>query len=111
MQVKLKRIDPIQAGKMLAALYGILSLLFIPFMIFFMTVGSFAARQQGGPTPALPLMFGMGVGFMVMLPVVYAVMGFVAGVISSLLYNLLTKWIGGFEFEFESKAPPVPPAL
>ena len=62
------------------------------------------------PTPALPLMFGMGVGFMVMLPVVYAVMGFVAGVISSLLYNLLTKWIGGFEFEFESKAPPVPPA-
>ena len=49
MQVKLKRIDPIQAGKMLAALYGILSLLFIPFMIFFMTVGSFAARQQGGP--------------------------------------------------------------
>lgn len=111
MQVKLKRVDPIQAGKMLAALYGILSLLLIPFMLFVMTVGSFAARQQSGPAPALPLMFGMGVGFMVLLPVVYAVMGFVVGVISSLIYNLLSKWIGGFEFEFETKAPPASPTL
>ena len=111
MEVKLKRIEPLQAGKMLAAFYGILSLLFVPFMLFFMTMGSFAARHQGGHAPALPLMFGMGVGFMILLPVFYAVMGFVFGALSAFVYNLLAKWIGGLEFEFETKAPPAPPPL
>jgi hypothetical protein len=108
MQLKLKRIAPLQAGKMLAAFYGLLSLLFVPFMLVFMAMGSFAARQQGGSAgPALPLMFGMGLGFMVLLPFFYAAMGFVFGVISAWVYNLLTKWIGGFEFEFETTEPPV----
>ena len=106
MEVKLRRIDPIQAGKMLAAFYGIMSLLFVPFMLLFMTLGSFAARQQGGSAPALPFMFGMGIGFMILLPVFYAVIGFVFGALSAFIYNLLAKWIGGFEFEFENKTPP-----
>jgi hypothetical protein len=112
MHLKLKRIAPLQAGKMLAAFYGLLSLIFVPFMLFFMAMGSFAARQHGGSSaPALPLMFGMGLGFMVLLPFLYAAMGFILGVIGAAIYNLLTKWIGGFEFEFEAKEPPVFAAL
>ncbi|SDR65472.1 hypothetical protein [Opitutus sp. GAS368] len=108
MQLKLKRIAPLQAGKMLAAFYGLLSLLFVPFMLLFMAMGSFAARQQGGGAmPALPFMFGMGVGFMVLLPFFYAAMGFVFGVISAAVYNLLAKWIGGLELEFEPNQPPL----
>ena len=52
------------------------------------------------------LMFGMGIGFMIFLSVLYAVMGFVVGVIGAWVYNLLAKWIGGFELEFEPPAPP-----
>ena len=110
MQLKLKHIAPLQAGKMLAAFYGLLSLLFVPFMLIFMALGSFAARQQGGGSaPPLPLLFGMGMGFMLLLPVFYAAMGFVFGVISAWIYNLLTRWIGGLELEFESKEPPPVP--
>lgn len=107
MQLKLKRVEPLQAGKMLAALYGAMSLLMVPLLLMFMALGSFAARSQGGAgAPPLPLMFGMGVGFMVLLPFFYAAMGFLAGLIGAWVYNLLTKWVGGFEFEFESPAPP-----
>lgn len=111
MQLKLKRVAPFQAGKMLAALYGAMSLIFVPFMLLFMALGSFAARSQGGAgAPPLPLMFGMGVGFMVLLPVFYTAMGFVAGIIGAWVYNLLARWVGGFEFEFESSVPPAVPA-
>ena len=105
MNLKLKRIAPLQAGKMLAALYGLLSLVIVPFMLLFMAVGSIVARSQGGAMPAFPLLFGMGIGFMVCLPVLYALIGFVFGVIGAFFYNLLGKWIGGFELEFEQTPP------
>ena len=106
MNLKLKRIAPLQAGKMLAAFYGLLSLVLVPFMFAGMTIASLAARHSGGPAPAFPLMLGMGMGFLLFLPVLYALMGFIFGVISAWLYNLLTKWIGGFELEFEPTPPP-----
>ena len=107
MNLKLKRIAPLQAGKMLAALYGLLSLVLVPFMLAFMALGSLAARSQvGANVPALPMMLGMGVGFVIALPLMYALMGFVFGVIGAWVYNLLAKWIGGFELDFETQAPP-----
>ena len=107
MNLKLKRIAPLQAGKMLAALYGLLSLVVIPFMLLFIGVSSLVARSQGGAgAPALPLIFGMGLGFMIFMPILYALMGFLFGVIGAFVYNLLAKWIGGFELEFEATTPP-----
>src|SRR2546423_14913369 len=105
MQLQLRRIAPLQAGKLLAAFYGLMSLMFVPFMMLFMTVGSFAARQHGDSAPHLPLMFGMGVGFMVLLPVFYAAMGFLFGVVSAWIYNLLAGRVGGFEPEVEPEGP------
>jgi len=107
MNVKLKRIAPLQAGKLLAAFYGLFSLLIVPFMLFFMAVGSLAAKSQGaGAAPPLPIMFGMGIGFILLIPVMYAAMGFVFGVLAAALYNLLTRWLGGLELDFEMAAPP-----
>ena len=106
MNLKLKRIAPLQAGKILGVFYGLLSLLFVPFVLFFMAVGSLASRHQANSSP-FPLMFGMGIGFMIFLPVVYAIMGFIFGALSAWIYNLLAKWLGGFELEFEQSTPPV----
>jgi hypothetical protein len=115
MKLKLKQIDPVPAGKMLGALYGLMALVMVPFMLGFMALGSMAARQQGGDNaPALPLMFGMGIGFMIFLPVIYALMGFVFGVIGAWVYNLVARWLGGFAFVFEADSPPpavAPPPL
>lgn len=109
MNLKLKRIAPLQAGKLLAAFYGLMALVFVPFMMIFMALGSFAAKAQNGgagDAPALPFMLGMGVGFALLLPVVYAVMGFIVGALSALLYNLLARWMGGLALEFEHQQPP-----
>ena len=105
MNLKLKRIAPLQAGKMLAVFYGLLSLVFVPFMMLFMFVASLAARQAEHPAP-LPFMFGMGMGFVIFLPLVYAGMGFIFGALGAWIYNLVAKWIGGFELDFEQTTPP-----
>ena len=110
MKLKLKRIAPFQAGKILAAFYGLMSLMFVPFLVVFMALGSFAAKAQGqGAPPPIPLLLGMGAGFILLLPVIYAAMGFVFGVLSAAIYNLLAGWLGGLALEFESDAPDVPP--
>lgn len=106
MNLRLKRIAPLQAGKVLGAFYGLFSLLFLPFMLLFMAFGSLAARSQGGAAPAMPLLLGMGVGFMIFLPVLYAALGFVFGAIAAWVYNWLVRWTGGFEWEFEQVPPP-----
>lgn len=106
MKLNLKRIGPLQAGKILGALYGVMGLLFIPFMVFFMSIGAMASANAGSEAPPLPFVFGMGVGFMILAPVFYAVMGFVTGVLGALAYNVLAKWLGGFELEFEEQGVP-----
>jgi hypothetical protein len=110
MHLKLRRIAPLQAAKILAAFYGLLSLVFVPFMMAFFAFASVAARRHGGAAPPVPLMFGMGLGFTLFLPVLYAAMGFVFGALGAWVYNLLSKWLGGLEVEFETFTPP-PPAL
>lgn len=35
----------------------------------------------------------------------YGVMGFVFGAIGALIYNLVAKWVGGFELELELQPP------
>ena len=92
---RIKRIAPLQLGKMLAVLYGIMGLLFLPFMLIMAFVSSQApAEQRVG-------MMAVGVGFALLAPVMYAAMGFVIGALGALIYNLVAKWIGGIEVEFE----------
>lgn len=58
-----------------------------------------------------------GMVFAILMPVLYGVLGFIAGAIGALLYNLFAKWVGGFEVEVELRQatptapyPIVPPA-
>jgi hypothetical protein len=74
-----------------------------------MALASMAARHAGGAgAPPMPLMMGMGLGFAVFVPFIYAALGFVFGALAALLYNLLAGWMGGFELEFEPETPPAP---
>lgn len=92
---RIKRITPLQLGKMLAVLYGIMGLLFLPFLLIMSFVASQApAEQRVG-------MMAFGFGFALLAPVMYAAMGFLIGLLGALIYNLVAKWIGGIEVEFE----------
>ncbi|MFO1461056.1 MAG: hypothetical protein U1G08_16830 [Verrucomicrobiota bacterium] len=91
----LKRIAPLQLGKMLGVLYGAMGILLVPIFLIVSLIGSqMPAQQRAG-------MMTFGVGFAILAPVFYGVMGFVIGVIGALIYNLVAKWIGGIEVEVE----------
>lgn len=92
---RLKRVAPFQAGKVLALLYGAMGLLIAPlFLIVGLLSPNMPAQQRAG------MMFMTG-GFAVFLPVLYAGMGFVTGVLGSAFYNLVAKWVGGIEVDVE----------
>lgn len=82
MKKRLINISPLQQGIVLGALYGVLTLIAAPFIII------------------IELVRGAGIGAFaaIILPVIYAVIGFIAGVITAWVYNLVAKWTGGIEF-------------
>jgi hypothetical protein len=82
-------------GKMLAILYGFMGLIFLPFFALATLAGSqMPANQRVG-------IMAFGIGFALAMPVLYAVMGFITGVIGAGLYNLVAGWIGGIEVDVE----------
>jgi hypothetical protein len=52
-------------------------------------------------SPCTPVAGIFGIGIAVLFPVLYGVIGFAAGLIGALFYNLLAGWVGGFELETE----------
>jgi hypothetical protein len=95
---RLKRIAPLKAGIVLGILYTLLGLLIVPF---FMLAGfgamAAASRNGGAPIP-FAFLFGAGALFV---PILYGVMGFVLGVLTAAIYNLVAKWTGGIEVTVE----------
>jgi len=104
MKRTVKRIAPLQAGKMLGVLYACMGLIFLPIFMLAAAAGAFAQHAQGAQASSTApgavvtgIMFGMGL----FMPVIYGVMGFIFGVISAAIYNLVASWIGGIEVEVE----------
>ena len=91
----LKRIAPLQLGKILACMYGVMGLLVLPILFFASLATSHLPAEQRG------IFAFFGIGFAIAAPIFYGVMGFVVGVLSAALYNLFAKWVGGVEVEVE----------
>jgi hypothetical protein len=97
MKKRLVNVNPLKLGITLGILYGVMSVIFvIPFFLIVSLIGVASARSGA---QALPAMF-TGI-FVIFLPIIYAVLGFVGGVIAAFLYNLVAKWTGGVEFTTE----------
>jgi len=80
---------------MLAIVYGILGLVVIPFFLIATALSSQMAQSQRVGVLAL------GAGFAVFVPICYAILGFIGGVLCAFIYNLVAKWVGGFEVDVE----------
>ena len=93
-KVQLKRIGVFSLAKLQAILMAFVGLII---GIFSTVLEAMLGMFLGFPG------FGMGLGFLsiVILPVIYAIFGFVSGAIGAFLYNLIAKWVGGIELEFE----------
>ena len=96
---RLKRIAPLQLGLMLGVTYALISIIIIPFFLLFTIGAGAAARAAGHNSAGVAGVFGFGAAFVVVLPILYGVIGFIGGVIGAFVYNLVAKWIGGIEVE------------
>jgi len=89
MEKELRHIQPVQAGKILAILYGIIGIIMLPFFLLTMAL---SPRGIETTAPMLIMIF------------LYPVMGFLGGIIMAALYNLVAKWVGGLRFTLEEHA-------
>ncbi len=102
---RISQVSPLQLGTVLAVLYGTLALvIFVPLFLIFGLIASHlpqTANQQ--PMPAVGMIAGA-----VIFPILYAVFGFIGGVIAAFIYNLVAGWTGGIEFTLVDVAPALP---
>jgi len=82
MRKRITYISPLQLGIVSAVLYGIISLIAVPFFL----MGALFGHG------------GFGAIFVIFIPVIYAVAGFIGGIITAFVYNLVAKWTGGVEY-------------
>ena len=97
MKRRLTNVSPLKLGITLAVIYGIMSLVvLVPVFLIMSLVGAAGARTGA---QALPVIFTGA--FVIFLPIMYAVVGFLGGVIAAFVYNIVAKWTGGIEFTTE----------
>ena len=111
----LKSVGIMSVAKITGLLYGCMGLIFAPLFLIIGLVGAFAGQKD------VPFAGAIGVVLAILMPVAYGIMGFIMGAIGAWLYNLLAKWAGGFELEFEIRpagpaapyavVPPSTPAI
>jgi len=91
----LKRVGVLSVGKIMGGLYAVLGLFIGAIVALLSMLGAtFSGRD------ALPGL--LGVGAIIIAPIVYGATGFIGGIIGAVLYNVAGGLIGGIELEFES---------
>jgi hypothetical protein len=97
---RIKRLGIFSVAKMNAAVLFVISLIIsIPYgllLIFFGTAfgGSLDTKTNVSITV-------VGILFMIAVPILYAITGFISGSIFALLYNIFASLVGGIEIELE----------
>ncbi len=94
----IKSVGVLSVGKIMGAVYAALGLLFLPIFL----VAGIASSVMGGKGAALGAA-GMLI-LAILFPIFYGAIGFVAGAVGGLLYNLFAKWLGGIELELQMPA-------
>jgi len=100
MKRRLTRIGPVKFGVILGILYGLMSLLIIPFFLIFAIVAAIAPHT-GNDSAAQRFGVAGAIAMCIFLPIMYAAMGCLMGMLMAWLYNVIASWVGGIEFEVE----------
>lgn len=95
----LRRIGIASAAKIAGILYAGIGVLIGAFVSILALVG-IASETAAGGTGALGEMV-VGVGAILLFPVIYGVLGAIGGAIGAGLFNLATRAVGGLEIEIE----------
>ena len=95
----LKSVGVMSCGKIGGTLYGLMGVLLGGIFALVSTLG----LALGGSSSEAPAWFGafFGVGSIILFPIIYGIMGFVGGLITAVLYNLLAGFVGGIEMDLQ----------
>jgi uncharacterized membrane protein len=88
LRYRLTRLGVHQTALIVAILYFILALIFVPFVYLVM---------RSTPTAKFPPMM------ILLVPVFYAVFGYIMSAIACALYNLVASWAGGISITLEAE--------
>lgn len=91
--INITKINPLSLGKVVAIITGVIGLFFGAMGILFMGLYTIAPIEI---MEIVPMMAAF-----LMIPVIYAVFGFIAGIIVAIIFNFISKYIGGLELEIE----------
>lgn len=86
----IKRIDPMSFAKIFAVIYAVIGLLM---GVLFALIGSSLGGGMMGS--------GFGVGAIILFPILYGGIGFIANLIVAAIYNLVAGWVGGVRIDVE----------
>ena len=93
----IKRIGPMSVGKIAGTLYAVIGLLIGAVFSLIAMAGSAMADTSGGAGVGALL----GVGAIVIFPILYGGLGFVFTMIAAVLYNVVAGWVGGVEVDLQ----------
>lgn len=99
-----RKVGAVSLGKIMGIIYAVFGLIFGAIVSIISLLGAASAEGSGA--------FGamMGVGAIIIVPIVYGVMGFIAGIITALIYNVAAGWVGGINLEVEGATHAAAPA-
>ena len=81
-----RRIGVMSAGKVSLVGYALVA-------GFFGTLGAIVTAFTSGPLEAL--------GVLIAVPLIYAIIGFLGGILAAWIYNVVAGWVGGIEIELD----------
>ena len=90
----INRIGAFSLARMLGTLYAIVGLLIGAVVSLAAVAGTFGSGETSGIPGVI-----MGAGAIVILPIVYACLGFITSWIGATLYNVLARMVGGVEMD------------
>lgn len=95
---RIRKINPVQAGKVSAVVAILLILIFIvPIMLIVSAVGFGAADSSFGG-------FAMGgsiLAVVIIMPIIYGIFAFLVGMLYAFIYNITYRFHGGMELEYD----------
>ena len=98
----IKRVGPFSLAKILGIIYAVFGFIVGIFFSFFVLMGMVLGSViKDSPEPIVGVILGFG--SVVAFPIFYGIIGFIAGLITAGIYNIISRWVGGIEVDLEEK--------
>jgi hypothetical protein len=92
--MKLKKVKPSSLAKFSAIMGLFVGLIYSVVFIFIMLIASGSQKSIG-------IGFGLGIVGVILIPIIYAGMGYIGGLIYAVIFNVIARFSGGIELEVE----------